>query len=65
MPQKIFCLIKTCALISKNLYCSVELVTFSLLKITSVVIATEKVVDSTTLPDIEQLVAKKQGHPSH
>ena len=29
MPQKIFCLIKTCALISKNLYCSVELVTFS------------------------------------
>ena len=30
----------------------------------ALVIATEKVVDSTTLPDIEQLVAKKQGHPS-
>ena len=29
MPQKIFSLIKTCALISNSLYCSVELVTFS------------------------------------
>ena len=29
MPKNIFCLIKTCALISKNLFCSVELVTFS------------------------------------